>query len=273
MAEVNCPEHGVFAYRSADCPGCAYKVVAARRQLAVDAKNHYESEIGRVQYEINEKRRRYAGEVRDAEARLNTHDRFPPEAPSGLGALFKQAAYEREYAGFLAYREKLVARIVDARKESAEYDRELDSFDVAVHVMRKMIDKMPEATQLFIDEEQRRKDEQLAAQRAEATIAVACVKLDERFGGTHEIGSADSEYTNLRLLGAVDIGRKRYARLQGNMNRGRVLCVPWIDAFAELVGQKISVRWSEDSDRIFRVSDVDGIIEDDEYEAMARNSP
>ena len=48
------------------------------------------------------------------------------------------------------------------------------------------------------------------------------------------------------------------------------MCVPWIDAFAEFVGQKISVRWSEDSDRIFRVSDVDGIIEDDEYESMDR---
>ena len=268
MPEVNCPEHGVFAYRSADCPGCTYKVVAARRQLAVDAKNHYESEIGRVQYEINEKRKRYADEVRDAEARLNAHERFPPEAPTGLGALFKQSAYERENAGFLAYREKLVARIVDVRKKSAEYDREIDSFDVAVHVAKSMLETMPVAAQLFIEEEQRRKDEQLVTQRAKATIAAAFAELDQRFGGTHTIGSADNEYNKYRLLGAVDIDSKRYARLQANRNIGRVYCVPWIDAFAELIGEKISVCWSDDSGRIFRVSDADGLIESDENEAM-----
>ena len=69
---------------------------------------------------------------------------------------------------------------------------------------------------------------------------------------------------NYRLLGVVDIDRKRYARLQGH----RIYCLPWIDAFAELVGEAISVLWSEDSARTFRVSDADGIIEDDEDEAI-----
>jgi len=90
--------------------------------------------------------------------------------------------------------------------------------------------------------------------------------LDKRYGGTHTIGSAGNEYKDFQLLGAVDIGPKRYARLQGHM--GRRVCVPWIDAFAELVGHKISVVWGEETTgaRTFRVNEADGFIEDEEYE-------
>ena len=264
MPEVNCPEHGVFAYRSVACPGCAQKAEAARHQLAVNAKNHYESEIQRVLREIAEKKRRNAEQVREAEKRLNAHDRTTPEPPNGLGAFFKQAAYERENSDFLTHRAKLTARLDGIKIKSAEYEQQIASLDVAVHVMMKMIDAMPEATQLFIDEEQRLKDERLAAQNAKDAIAAVCAELDQRFGGTHTIGSADNEYNKYRLLGAVDIDSKRYARLQANRNIGRVYCVPWIDAFAELIGENILVCWSDDSDRIFRVSDSDGVIEDDE---------
>lgn len=99
-----------------------------------------------------------------------------------------------------------------------------------------MIKAMPEATKHFLDDEERGRQERLEMQRAKAAISAACAKLDVRYGGTHAIGSADNEYNNLPITRPVDIDRKRYARLQGNMRR--VVCVPWIDAFAERVGRK-----------------------------------
>jgi len=266
MPEVSCLEHGVFTYRSADCPGCAYNVVDARHQLAVDAKNHYESEIQRVRRNVAEKKRRYAEQVREAAARLHAHGRRTPEAPSGLGAFFKQAAYEREYAAFLTHRTKLRARLDAVKIKSAEYEQQLALVDVPVYVMTKMIETMPEATKLFLDEEQRAEKERLTAESAKAAVAAACAELDERFGGTHTIGSPGNGYEKCQLLGAVDIDHMRYARLNGNM--GRVVCVPWIDAFAELIGQNISVRWSENTKMDFRVSDADGVIEHDEDDAL-----
>jgi len=61
----------------------------------------------------------------------------------------------------------------------------------------------------------------------------------------------------------VDIAGKRYARLrQGFLNGGDVICVPWIDAFAERVGRDIAVQWVDTSkDAHFAVSDRDGLID------------
>ncbi len=89
-------------------------------------------------------------------------------------------------------------------------------------------------------------------------VAVACADLDRQYGGTHTIGPPGTEYNNLRLLGAVDIAGKRYGRLE--WYGGSWACVPWIDAFAELVGQNISVVWEDhiQTERIFRVSGRDG---------------
>ncbi len=268
MPEVRCSEHGVFAYRSTECPGCAYRVVVAREQLATDARNHYYSEIARVKREIEKQRQEYERQLGEAQARLKAHRRMKPEVPSGLGALFKQAAYQRDYDDFLARRAELGAHIEDVKQRSAQYERDIDSFDIAVRVMEWMIATMPKATQLFLAEEERGRQEQLAAQRAKAVIAAACSELDERYGGMHAIGSVGDEYKNCRLLGTVDIERKRYARLQGNMER--IVCVPWIDAFAECVGQKVSVRWSEDAKvaRVFHVSDADGIIDEEQDRAI-----
>ena len=70
------------------------------------------------------------------------------------------------------------------------------------------------------------------------------------------MGSVGKEYSDV-LLGAVDIEGKRCARLQWSSMR--VVCVPWIDAFAEWVGEKISVRYHDESEsRTYRVSDADG---------------
>ncbi len=63
MPEVRCPEHGIFAYRSAECPGCTYKILAARQQLAADAGKHYHSEVARVKPEITEQRQDFARQL------------------------------------------------------------------------------------------------------------------------------------------------------------------------------------------------------------------
>jgi hypothetical protein len=57
---------------------------------------------------------------------------------------------------------------------------------------------------------------------------------------------------------------KRYARLEFSV--GRVVCVPWIDAFAELVGHEVSVYWGDRAkeDRVFHVSDADGNVDEEE---------
>ncbi len=73
------------------------------------------------------------------------------------------------------------------------------------------------------------------------------------------------------LLGAVDIEGKRYARLQRSATR--VVCVPWIDAFAERVGETISVRYDDESEsRMYRVSDADGKIDHDEDDDVSQDA-
>ncbi len=63
-------------------------------------------------------------------------------------------------------------------------------------------------------------------------------------------------------MGAADIGTKRYAQLrQGFLDDGDTVCKPWIDAFAERVGQEIVVQWVDTNNGVqFRVSDRDGTI-------------
>lgn len=88
MPTVRCPEHGMFAYKTAACPGCAAKAAAARCKLAQDARSRWETEIVRVRREIEKKREEFAEQVRVAESHLATHDRNVPEAPTGIGAFF-----------------------------------------------------------------------------------------------------------------------------------------------------------------------------------------
>ena len=78
------------------------------------------------------------------------------------------------------------------------------------------------------------------------------------------MGSVDTDYSRSLLLGAVDMNGKRYARL--GLSLGRVVCVPWIDAFAELVGREVSVYWGDraKNDRVFHVSDADGNVDEEE---------
>jgi hypothetical protein len=87
--------------------------------------------------------------------------------------------------------------------------------------------------------------------------------LQQRYGVEHIIGSLGQTYRGV-LLGAVDIGGKRYARLRRMPLGDRVVCVPWIDRFAEWLGEKIVVEWyvnePEHADH-FKVSERDGVIE------------
>ncbi len=264
MPTVRCPEHGVFAYKTAACPGCAAKAVAAQRKLAQDARSHWETEIARVEREIEKKRREFAEQVRVAESHLATHDGNVPEAPTGIGALFKQAAYDREYSDFLDRRNTLAARIADVKTQSAQYDERIKAGNIATDVMTAMIRDMPEATDLFIAEEERLERERAEVEHAKAAAASALAALDEHYGVTHAMGSVDTDYSRSLLLGAVDMNGKRYARL--GLAVGRVVCVPWIDAFAELVGREISVYWGDraKNDRVFHVSNADGNVDEEE---------
>jgi len=264
MPTVRCPEHGVFAYKTAACPGCAAKAAAARRKLAQDARSHWETEIARVKGEIEKKRRELAEQIRVAESRLATYDGNVPLAPTGIGAFFKQAAYDREYSDFLDRRNTLAARIADAKTQSAQYDEWIMTVNIGVDVMAVMKRDMLEATQLFIDDEERVRRERAEAERKKAAVASALTALDEHYGVTHAMGSVETDYPRSLLLGAVDMNGKRYARL--GLALGHVVCVPWIDAFAELVGRKVSVYWGDrvKNDRVFYVTDADGNVDEEE---------
>ncbi len=135
---------------------------------------------------------------------------------------------------------------------------------IGVQVIATMTRDMPEATDLFIAEEERLEWERAEAKHAKAAVASALTALDEHYGVTHAMGSVDTDYSRSLLLGAVDMNGKRYARL--GVSVGRVICVPWIDAFAELVGRKVSVYWGDRAKnaRIFHVSDADGNVEEEE---------
>jgi hypothetical protein len=99
-------------------------------------------------------------------------------------------------------------------------------------------------------------------QHEHENIVAGLDALSKTHGRTYRLGSPGSRYEG-RLLGAADIGAKRYAQLrQGFLDGGDTVCVPWIDAFAERVGCEVAVHWIETNkgDR-FTVSDRDGTID------------
>jgi len=93
-------------------------------------------------------------------------------------------------------------------------------------------------------------------------INAGLAELKKTHGVEHRLGSRGSTCRG-RLLGAADIGAKRYARIRNGPLGSETVCVPWIDAFAERVGQNITVQWlNTEHGAEFRVSDRDGAIED-----------
>jgi len=270
MPTVDCAEHGVFAYKTAACPGCAAKAAAMRRQLAQHARTYWEREIARLLAEIAEKGRQFERQLSEAESRLASYKRGAPEAPTGVGAIFKKAAYQRERDEFLSRRRGLVAQVREIQARAEKHDAWVTTFDVAAHVAKTMLETMPEAFELFVAEEKQIRAERAQAVQENAVVAAALAALDERFAVEQVMGSVNTEYSHL-LLGAVDIEGKRYARLQRSATR--VVCVPWIDAFAERVGEKISVRYDDESEsRTYRVGDADGNIDDDDDDDVSEDA-
>ena len=243
VPEVDCPKHVVFAHRSTECPGCANEVAAYRHYLAGEARTFYYTEYARAQAEVDEQRRQHVEQLSAAQARLDAHDRANLVFPDSR-SISQLEVDQRDQDDLDTRRAELAARVANIGHQIADFELQRNVRTVAVRVMMTMTDTMREATELFIAEDQREEEEKLAAQRATAVVAVACADLDRQYGGTHTMGPPGTEYTNLRLLGAVDIAGKRYARLE--WYEGSWACVPWIDAFAELVGQKISVVWNND---------------------------
>jgi len=99
-------------------------------------------------------------------------------------------------------------------------------------------------------------------QRERENIVANLTALSKTHGRTYRMGSPGLTYEG-RLLGAVDIGAKRYAQLRRRLlDGGDTVCVPWIDAFAERVGQEIVVQWVDpNKDERFIVSTGDSTID------------
>lgn len=85
--------------------------------------------------------------------------------------------------------------------------------------------------------------------------------LERKHGVEHILGSLGQTYHGV-LLGAVDIAGKRYARLHRASLR-EVVCIPWVERFADWFGEKIVVEWCENEAKAdhFKVSERDGAIE------------
>lgn len=113
---------------------------------------------------------------------------------------------------------------------------------------------------------QRQEAEREALRAVRQKDAVPLLALQQRYGVEHIIGLLGQTYRGV-LLGAADIGGKRYARLRRMPLGDRVVCVPWVDQFAEWIGEKIVVEWCvnepPNADH-FKVSERDGIIEEPE---------
>jgi hypothetical protein len=189
VAEVRCSTHGVFDYKTANCPGCLN-----------DGRRRYEELVVEIDGEV--------ASARQA-ARLFKKDAAPP--PISAGALTA-----------LRHEDPAVADSV-----LVELEHEQRAF--------------------------------VAQQHQRDLIVAALAALTTTHGKTHRLGSGGSTYQG-RLLGALNIGAKRYARLQqGFLDGGEVVCVPWIDAFAEHVGRDVVVQWLQTSGAgPFRISARDG---------------
>ena len=108
-----------------------------------------------------------------------------------------------------------------------------------------------------------------ANEQLEITIAyerackVALQELNEQYEGTHQLGKAGERYVDYKLLDAVVFCERRFARLAKSSRiygaPPTVVCVPWIAAFAEVLEQKITVRWHS-NEMIYDVNDDDGRI-------------
>ena len=109
---------------------------------------------------------------------------------------------------------------------------------------------------------ERERQEYEERQKEGHDICAAIAALSAAHGLKHRLGLPGSKYRG-RLLGAVTVGSKRYARLrQGFLDGGDIICVPWIDAFANRIAQEIAVQWIDTSEDVtFRVSDRDGRVD------------
>lgn len=92
--------------------------------------------------------------------------------------------------------------------------------------------------------------------------------LERKHGIEHTLGRLGQTYEGF-VLGAVDIAGKRYVRLHRKA-LNEVTCVPWIDAFAEWIGERVAVEWreSEHEANRFRVSERDGVLPEAEEEEL-----
>jgi hypothetical protein len=117
--------------------------------------------------------------------------------------------------------------------------------------------KRPRPTYEERKEEERKR---WRALREDENVRGMLFLLERRHGIEHVLGEVGQTYHGV-LLGAVDIAERRYACLHRKALE-EVVCVPWIDAFAEWIGEKIVVEWSEREPKAdhFSVSERDGAL-------------
>lgn len=260
MPEVDCATHGVFLYKREQCPGCEQARVDG---LVAHWKRCYQEkldELQRTREQCLGEKSRLESSLRGARDILARHEEGEPEAPHGLRKLLEQ----RTYVALLAQWESLGKRYQrereDLEERLADVDGELRSLPVSFQDAAWEYARLCEPEGAKIEEalrEQQRESE-LAAQQKKQKLAFELQRLEQRFGRVHSLGEHDRTYEDYTLLGAVDLCGRRYARIFRPV-LARVYCVPWIDAFAENIGQRITVRWVEpEVEQVYRLHDSDG---------------
>jgi len=151
---------------------------------------------------------------------------------------------------------------VSARQRTRLFGNDAAPAPISAEALAVLRTEDPTGADFVLAELERANREYEERQREHENIVAGLAALSKTHGRMYRLGSPGSKYEG-RLLGAADIGAKRYAQLrQGFLDGGDTVCVPWIDAFAERVGQEILVQWLDTNDALgFRVSDRDGKIE------------
>jgi hypothetical protein len=88
--------------------------------------------------------------------------------------------------------------------------------------------------------------------------------LSRELGALHYLGKVGDRYEEHRLLGAIDVLGRRFARLRPDTRMAStqrpIVCVPWIVPFAAVLEEIITVVWKKD-EHLYTVRSDDAVIE------------
>jgi hypothetical protein len=294
MAEVRCERHGVFAYKSAVCPGCATEQQMAEDAALSETRDQVLALVQQIKTLVDAEkeerrlqRQRKQAELnraaQDAQTARDRHSLQAPAKPEGLDAWLKRRAYEEAERAFVAEAAQLEGGVKAARLAAEQFAIEAKAAEAAdedsltiekfgAFAAKKLVEQDPEAAhQLYLAytrsveftqaQQQAWQAQQQAWQEEQERMGAALAALDETYGDDHRLGGVGEKWRQHLLLGAADLCGKRYARLKEAWDSQVVICVPWIDAFAEHIGKQINVEWPKPPEvPSFRISERDGRI-------------